>query len=497
MAASGVREPMAKVDTAWLRMESPENRMMITGVMVFAERLPLERLRRLVEERFLAFPRFRQRAVDTPAGAFWEEVEPDLEWHVRRAALPKGGERSALQALVSELASTGLDHDRPLWQFHLVERYGPGSALIARIHHCYADGIALVQVLLSLTDTSPKARPRDALPRRWLKDDGGDVFRRLLGAGRAGLDRALAWTGRIVDFGGQMIRDPSLGGVLLREGLHIARELGRVLTLADDPPTPLRRPLGPDKAVAWAEPIPLDEVKAIGRAYGCTVNDVLLAAASGALRRLLCDLGEDPEGLAIRATVPVNLRPLEHAKKLGNRFGLVFLDLPVGEANPVARLERVAAAMRELKGSRQAIIAYGLLGALGMGPQVLQKPALELLSRKATVVATNVPGPAEPLYLAGARIADIMFWVPQSGSIGVGLSILSYEGAVRFGVIADRRCLAEPEALVERFRPELEKLLYLALLEDWETPVSAEAAEAWRLRLEGESSRDPRPEGAR
>ncbi len=488
MRASGRREAMAKVDTAWLRMESPENRMMITGVMVFAERLPLKRLRRLIAQRFLAFPRFRQRAVDTPSGAFWEEVEPDLEWHVQPAALAGRADQRALAALVSELASTGLDHERPLWQFHLVERFGTGSALIARIHHCYADGIALVQVLLSLTDTSPQAKPRDALPRRWLKDDGGDVFRRLLGAGRAGLGRALAWTGRIVDLGGQVIRDPSLGAIVLREGLHIARELARVIALSDDPPTPLRRPLSTEKRVAWAEPIPLEEVKAVGRAYGCTVNDVLLAAASGALRRLLHDLGEDPQGLVIRATVPVNLRPLEHAKKLGNHFGLVFLDLPIGEPNPVARLERVAAAMRELKGSRQALVAYGLLGALGMGPQALQKPALELFSRKATVVATNVPGPQQPLYLAGTRIADIMFWVPQSGSIGVGLSILSYDGAVRFGVIGDRHCLPEPEALVERFRPELENLLYLALLEDWEQPITAAVAEGWRCRLEDPAS---------
>jgi WS/DGAT/MGAT family acyltransferase len=479
---------MAKVDTAWLRMESPENRMMITGVMVLAERLPLARLRRLVAERFLAFPRFRQRAVDTPAGAFWEEVEPDLDWHVQRVALGPTESREALQALVSELASSGLDHERPLWQFHLVERFGQGSALIARIHHCYADGIALVQVLLSLTDTSPKSRSRDALPRRWLKEDGGDVFRRLLGAGRAGFSKALAWTGRVFDFGGQMIRDPSLGAVILREGLHIARELARVIALSDDPPTPLRRSLSAEKRVAWADPIPLEEIKAIGRAYDCTVNDVLLAAASGAIRRLFVDLGENPDGLTIRATVPVNLRPLEHAKKLGNHFGLVFLELPIGEPNPVARLERVAAGMRELKGSRQALVAYGLLGALGMGPQALQKPALELFSRKATVVATNVPGPQQPLYLAGARIADIMFWVPQSGSIGIGLSILSYDGSVRFGVIADRQCLAEPEALVERFRPELEKLLYLALLEDWEGPITAEAAEAWRKRLEATAS---------
>ena len=178
-------------------------------------------------------------------------------------------------------------------------------------------------------------------------------------------------------------------------------------------------------------------MKAIGRAFDCTVNDVLMASAAGALRSYLLDRGEAIDGTTIRATVPVNLRPLEHARKLGNHFGLVFLDLPVGEWNPVRRLELVADCMSKLKGSRQAIVSFGLLAALGMAPAALQRTALELFSRKATAVATNVPGPQMPLYLAGCRLRDMMFWVPQTGSIGLGISILSYNGKVHFGLISD------------------------------------------------------------
>jgi diacylglycerol O-acyltransferase / wax synthase len=487
------REPMAKVDTAWLRMESPTNLMMITGVMMFEKRLDIRRFRKLVRERFLAFRRFRQRAVDTPTGAFWEDVEADLDWHICKVVLPDPAGQAELEALASELASTALDHERPLWQFHVVDRYDGGSALITRIHHCYADGIALVQVLLSLTDTSPQARREHQLPRKWLKKDGATVFERLVGAGKAGFDQAMQWGGKLVDFGGAVVRDPSLAKVVAKEGAHIARELAHVIALADDPPTRYRGPLCETKRVAWAQPMPLDEVKAIGRAYGCTVNDVLLAAAAGALRGCLRDWGENPDGLTIRATVPVNLRPLEHARKLGNHFGLVFLDLPIGEANPVTRLYRVAASMRELKASRQAIVAFGLLGALGMGPSMLQRPALELFSRKASTVATNVPGPQMPLYLAGVKITDQMFWVPQSGSIGMGLSILSYNGRVHFGVITDCGRVPEPRCIVERFRPELDKLVYVAMLEDWEQPISAEHAGLWLDRLPPEPPAKPTP----
>ena len=161
----------------------------------------------------------------------------------------------------------------------------------------------------------------------------------------------------------------------------------------------LRGPLGVSKRVAWAEPLDLEEVKAVGRACGCTVNDVLLAAATGALRDYMRERGDDLDGMTLRATVPVNLRPLEHAAKLGNHFGLVFLDLPVGEANPIRRLEHVAECMNQIKTSRQAIVAFGLLAALGMAPTGVQSLALDLFSRKATAVATNVPGPQQPLYL--------------------------------------------------------------------------------------------------
>jgi WS/DGAT/MGAT family acyltransferase len=273
--------------------------------------------------------------------------------------------------------------------------------------------------------------------------------------------------GQMLEKGLDIYRDPTLATVIAKEGGEIARELAVALSLTDDPQTVLRGPLGVSKRVAWAKPMPLAEVKAIGRAFGCTVNDVLMASAAGALRSYLLERGELIEGQSIRATVPVNLRPLKHARKLGNHFGLVFLDLPIGEDNPVARLEQVAYSMRCLKTSRQAIVSFGLLAALGMAPPGVQRIALELFSRKATTVATNVPGPQMPLYLAGCTVKEMMFWVPQTGSIGLGISILSYQGKVHFGLIADAKLVPDPDAIIQRFQPEFEKLVYIALMGGW------------------------------
>jgi len=469
---------MSKVDTAWLRMERPTNLMMITGVLMFAERLDITALKKLIADRFLAFPRFRQKAVDAATGAHWERDEDfDLDWHVVLTALPGKADQAALENLVSQLASTALDHSKPLWKFHLVETYNGGSALISRIHHCYADGIALVQVLLSLTDVSRETKPGTELPRAWLGEDGHKVTKRFFDPAMQQFDRAVKMGGKVMEKSLEMYRDPALAAVLAKEGGEIARELGHVLLLPDDPETPLKSGLGVSKRCAWAEPMPLDEVKTIARALGCTVNDVLLAAVAGALRAYLLEQGFDPSGSAIRATVPVNLRPLEHAKKLGNHFGLVFLDLPIHEDNPLRRLQHVADNMREIKSSRQAIMTFGVLAALGIAPPAVQKLALELFSKKGTAVATNVPGPQMPLFLAGAEVRDMMFWVPQTGSIGVGISILSYNGRVHFGLISDAKCIARPQQVIDRFAPEFEKLLLATLLEDWTAPIHPEDAE--------------------
>ena len=473
------REPMSRVDTAWLRMERATNLMMITGVMMLETPMDIQALRKVVEQRFLAYPRFRQKVVETPAGAWWEtDRDFDIDWHIRLTALPGRAGKKELERLTSQLASTPLDQTKPLWQFHLVERYGGGSALITRIHHCYADGIALVQVLLSLTDTSSEPKPSERLEKAWLKKDHAPVAKRV---GR--IDRYMKLGSQMLERGMDLYRDPTMAALMANEGVEIAREVGHALSLSDDPPTVLKGRLGVSKRVAWAEPLNLSEVKSVSRALRCTVNDILLASASGALRSYMIERGEQIDGVTIRATVPVNLRPLEHAKQLGNHFGLVFLDLPVGEHNPMRRLERIAACMRVLRKSRQAVATFGALAAVGMAPAAVQGMALEMFSRKASAVATNVPGPQMPLYLGGSKVKDLMFWVPQTGSIGIGISIISYNGEVHFGLMADAKLMPDPDSVIRRFRPEFEKMLYLALMARWEGEFTAEDAEA--LMLDG------------
>jgi WS/DGAT/MGAT family acyltransferase len=469
--ASARRDRMSSVDTAWLRMDRPSNLMMICGVLLFRERVTLTRLRRAVEQRFLRFRRFRQRALQLPTGAWWE-TDPafDLSAHVVREKLAVEVQtpKASLEALVGRLMSEPLNPRRPLWQFHLVERYGKGSAVILRIHHCYADGIALIQVMLSMTDADREGKlagPVPPPPRVRAGDD--DPLSMLMEPLGGALKQAMKIGGTLVDQGVAIWRDPAKAVDLAGKGSALTSEIARLALMGADSPTRFKGKPGVVKRVAWADPLPLEEVKAVGRALDCSVNDVLLASVTGALRAYLRERGDAVEGAVIRALVPVNLRPAEKAWKLGNRFGLVFLDLPLGIENPVERVYAVRATMQSLKGSYQPLLAMGILAAMGAGPRLLQEQLLDVLAANATAVMTNVPGPQQTLYLSGAAIDAMMFWVPQSGDIGLGVSILSYAGSVRFGVVSDRKLCPDPDRVIDRFAPEFEKLLLATVLAPW------------------------------
>ena len=464
-------ERMSSVDTAWLRMDRPSNLMMICGVLIFGEHLTLARLKATLSDRFLRFKRFHQRAVQAPTGAYWaDDRKFDIGAHVRRVKLRGAAGKAELETLVSELMATPLDPSKPMWQFHLVEGYEGGSAVVVRIHHCYADGIALIQVMLSMTDADREGRVPGPVPPppKHSEATGGDP---LAGA----LKMATKMGSVLIEKGVGLWHEPAKAVVLAKQGSAFTEELARLVLMEEDSRTCFKGRPGVAKRVAWADPITVAEVKAVGRALDCSINDVLLSSVAGAFRSYLMREGESVEGLSIRALVPVNLRPAEKAWKLGNRFGLVFLDLPIGIENPVERLYAIRENMRVLKGSYQPVVALGVLAAMGAGPKILQEQLLAMLARNATAVMTNVPGPQQPLYLGGALIESMMFWVPQSGDIGLGVSILSYNGEVRFGVVADRGFCPDPHRVIERFVPEFEKLVLATLMSPWpwEQPPSA------------------------
>jgi WS/DGAT/MGAT family acyltransferase len=464
---------MSSVDTAWLRMDRPTNRMVIVGVLQFDAPIDHDRLLATFAARFMRFERFRCRPVEDLAGAWWEEVPRfRLEHHVRRARLPGKGGSAALKRYVAKLIERPFDVRRPWWDFTLVDGYDGGAAIVARIHHCYADGIALIRVMLSLTDERRDAPVAPAggrdRRRRAAAPDAAGLLGQFLEplAGLAG--QALRMSGEVAEKGVDALLNPDRLVQYARVAGSVAAEAAQLATMPDDSRTRYKGKASAAKRVAWTDPIALDEVKAVGKVLDCSVNDVLLATVAGALGRYLAEKGDRTDGLELRAMVPVNLRAEEAEIRLGNRFGLVTLLLPIGIANPLARLYEVHHRMKALKGSYQAGIAFALLGLAGLAPKAIQQQMLDLLANKATAVMTNVPGPQTQLYMARAPLKQIMFWVPQSGDIGMGVSILSYNGRVQFGLITDAARVPDPENVIAHFRPEFDRLLMTILMEPWD-----------------------------
>ena len=473
------KEAMRKVDTAWLRMESPSNLMMITGLM-FLDNLPdYAVFLDMIEKNFLSYRRFKQKAVISTAGTYWQDDEFfDIKGHVRRVALPGKANYAELQDFVSDLASTPLDKAKPLWQFHIVENYDKGPVLVTRIHHCYADGIALIQVLLSMTSSSRKNSLNlspDSTNKEYHRKLG--VLKSVINPAKKQFANSIKMANQIKSIGFEALQNPALLEKGVSEIADIGLEVFNALTLPDDPETVFKSKLSVRKNAAWADSIELSDVKAIAYATGTTVNDVLISNLAGALREYMLKVGENPDEIIINATVPVNLRPLEHAKNLGNHFGLVFLKLPIFESNPLKRLEFIHEEMKELKKSKQAIVSFGLLSAIGMAPAKVQNLLLDQFSKKATTVLTNVPGPQVPLYITGAEVKKIMFWVPQNGTIGMGISILSYNGKVEFGLIVDKNLISDPQNVIKEFPNQFEVLTQCMMMHPWDGQVHADILE--------------------
>ncbi len=455
------RHEMSHADAAWLHMDRPTNLMVINAVLWFDEPLEWERVREILRTRLVErFTRFHQRVVEGAplAGPHWEE-DPgfDLDVHLHHLALPAPGGQEALQELVGDIMTQPLDRSKALWNVYLIDGYGSGCALFMRMHHCIADGIALARVMLMLTDDEPDAATA-GIAEEEPPTAGDGPLHRLTAPVGAAAHAARAITGTVVHEGIETLLHPAHAGELASQAEQGTRVLVKVLTAPAETPTVLKGELGVADRVAWSDPVSLDEVNRVRRAFGGTVNDVLVAAISGGLGRYLTERESATD--EVHAMVPYNLRPLDEPlpRDLGNRFGLVLLALPVALADPVDRLREVSRRMAAIKHSPEGAIAYGILGLMGRTPEAVEGHIVDLFSSKATTVLTNVPGPRQPVYFAGTRMGGVLVWAPSSGSVGMSVSIFSYDGAVTVGFLVDAGLVPDPEALVDGFGLEMRML---------------------------------------
>ena len=464
-------KPLSGIDIAWLRMDSPTN-LMIINAMAITESMEFTDFRNTILNRFLHFPRFVTRPV-YKAGEYVWEPDPyfDIDNHVRKVALPGAADKKALQQYVAEQASIPLDSTKPLWQFQFVENYTQGVAIILRVHHCYADGLALVSVFNSITDSSPNVTPFSFSARASNESEPEtnlDInyewprYQQVLDSATDKADKYRMFAKKLSSGGIELLRDQEALKSVVGDGVRAAAELAQLATMPADPKRVLKGRLGVRKTCAWSEPVSFDKFHGIAKVVGCKINDLLLSCVAGAFREELIQAGEEIDGKKIHVTLPVNIRSEEaldveaNPDELGNVFGTVFVPLPVGIENPLERVYKIKHDMIALKQSLQPALSYGILYAAGLMPKSVQKTLLEGFGNKTTAVLSNVPGPRESRYIAGSRIKEQMFWVPQTGDLGLGLSIISYGGQIQFGMVGDAKLFPHPERLVNRFISQIE-----------------------------------------
>ena len=417
------------IDKCWLNMERDTNLMMVVGILLFDSPVDIRKLKDTLTLRLLTFDRFTSKLQLSDGYLCWQQdTDFDLDNHIEQHQLIDPNPEQALSILASTLAETALQQDRPLWKLHLVS-YGDSpetcqTAIIIRIHHCIGDGIALIRVLLSMTDPT-----KDALrPTTHSTKPTSPTTKSL--------------------------------GKILSTNIQFCLQFVFALKsafLLPDSSTSLKAPLSGRRKLAWSAPADLARIKSLAHKHHGKVNDIVLAATAGALRRYFKHNNEQADHLCVRVLVPINIRPLSDEIVLGNKVGFIYFPLPIEVDSPIERLLETKARMDNIKGGQEALLSYGFLVMLGLLPKSIQHPLVDLLNNNASSTMTNVPGPKEALSMASSPIQNLMFFGPQSGKMGVGISILSYNGKVTLGVSADENMIPNPELLVNYFTQEIEE----------------------------------------
>jgi WS/DGAT/MGAT family acyltransferase len=415
----------------------------------------------LLERRLTTVPRFRQKIKWVPgnvASPVWvDDAHFDLSYHVRRSALPRPGDMGQLRELAGRLMARPLDRTRPLWELYYVEGLEGGRvAVIGKTHHAMVDGLAAVDIMALLLDVSPQ--PREVESEHWQPSSEPGTVRMLTDAAADWIRRPAGITDALEV---RALDVKAVASKLAGAATGLMSALGTVA--APPPSSPLNERTGSQRRVSTAD-TRLDDFRAVKKTLGGTVNDVVLAVCTNALRGWLLTRGEAvTPTTTLRAMVPVSVRDAGHQGAGGNFVASYFVDLPVGEPDPVAQLHRVSFAMRAHKEAGQQVGAQTLTTLAGFAPPTLHalgaRVAISSTNRLFNLVITNVPGPQFPLYMAGARMVAMYPMVPLTAATSLAVGVTSYDGGVFFGLNADRDALPDVNVIAGLISESLHSLV--------------------------------------
>jgi WS/DGAT/MGAT family acyltransferase len=451
------------LDASFLALEKHGAYMHVGSVLVFEGEAPAYAdLLAMIEGRLHQVPRYRQKLAFPPltqARPVWvDDPHFNVGYHVRHTALPAPASEDQLRALAGRVFSQQLDRTKPLWEIWLVQRVGEGCfGLICKTHHALVDGISGVDIMTVLFDLEPDPPEREAGPPWYPRPEpsGTTLMADAL------LERAMTPVHLARSAAGAL-------GAPREAGAGVARTLSGLASMAaagvgGAPPSPLNVPIGSHRRFAWVES-DLDRFKAIKGALGGTVNDVVLAVVTAALREHLIRRGREPDGLELKAMVPVSIRADAERGALGNKVTAMYAPLPVGLVDPLERFAAVHESLGDLKASGQAVGAERLTQLAGFAvPTVLDQAArLQSRQRFFNLTVTNVPGPQFPLYMLGRKLRSFYPKVPLVLNTALGIAIMSYDGRIFFGLLGDYDAMDDLDAFASDLSAAIAELAIAA-----------------------------------
>jgi diacylglycerol O-acyltransferase / wax synthase len=455
---------LSAIDASFLAQEGPTSHMHVGAVLVFEGPPPsYEDVCNQVRGRLHLVPRYRQKLAVPPLETgrpLWvDDASFNLEYHIRHTALPAPGSEEQLKALAARIHSQQLDRSKPLWETWLVQGLADNRfAIISKTHHALVDGIAGVDLMTVVFDSTPVPQelPHEGEPWAPRSEPSGlDMAAR----GPRGLFVAPA------QLAGRALAAAAHPATTLDSAREAAEGLGEIVWagLNPAPDTPLNVDIGPHRRLAFVR-CELEDFKLVKNAFGGTVNDVVLAVVTGALRDWLHTRGVRTEGLELRALVPVSIRAKDQRGHLGNQLAVMRGPLPVYVEDPVARLRVVKAGMDGLKESKQAVGAEVLTSMQNFAPPTIlaQASRLNFSTRLFNLLVTNVPGPQFPLYVLGRELQDLfpVAFLPKRHALAV--AIMSYNGGIDFGLLGDYDQMADIDHVAEGLERSLGELLSAA-----------------------------------
>jgi len=451
----------------WLTVDHPKNLSIFTGLIELSAPIEIRGFRELIKNRLFPLTPFREKIIEEVSSKkayYWtQDHHFDIRTHVELVRLKDENNQTELNKLMSDIMSVPMDMRKPLWQFILVKKYQNGCAIIARIHQCLMDRVDLIQILWLLSDTNTIDENQDNSNYQF---EQPGKFQALTNAINEFHSKVSMSFSNVHSFVRDCIK-PMTNPFYLIEKMRLLMgtssdrigEIARIILMNPDSDSILKADLGTYKHFHWSQSFSLKKIRSLSSATNASINVIFISTLTGTIRQYLKSRKDPIDYREIRAITPVDTRMSQGGYSGSVRFGLIPFDLPVHIGDPILRISEVKRRLQNLDRLPDAVSMFSSMTYVGISAETFAEKIAIPFSKKSSLLMTNTQGPAQPLYIKGIPVSNLMYWLPRIGHIGLGTTILSYNQNVRLGIVCDNKQIPDPNVFIDEFERQLTQLL--------------------------------------